>query len=429
MLAVFRQFRTFDVSVQLLLANEFSISLGFFMLYPYLAGYLSGALGFPAWTIGLVLGIRVLCQQGLTIVGGTLADRIGYKPVLIAGLMSRTVGFLLFGFVTTFPGVLTAAIITGLAGAMFSPASRAYLAAESKGRRAEVYSLANVFGQTGTLLGPVVGVVLLGFSFQSVSIVASIVFLVLSLLQLRYLPEKVTPPEATPRSVWSEWGEVIANRPFILVSIALLSYFTLYNQLYIGIPLEVKRLTGSDGSVSTVFLMTSILTITMQPTLTTQYLRRVGSVVPIAIGMSLMALAFIPLLAATPLLPLSVEVANPVVTLLINLSPVLLCVLLLTFGIMSTQPFTQALIPRLSKDRLIATYFGFYWMWSGIGATIGNTATGFAFDLQDQLGLPGLPWMFMIAFGGISAVSMVLLTRSGQLDEPVPERQSAIQTI
>ena len=78
--------RSFDRPVQLLLVNQFTINLGFYMLMPYLAGHLSGTLALPAALVGLVLGVRNLSQQGMFLVGGTLADRLGYKPMIIAGM-------------------------------------------------------------------------------------------------------------------------------------------------------------------------------------------------------------------------------------------------------------------------------------------------------------------------------------------------------
>ncbi|MBI0385020.1 MFS transporter, partial [Streptomyces albiflaviniger] len=83
------QMRSYPRSVQLLMVNQFSINLGFYMLMPYLAAHLSGTVGLAGWAVGLVLGIRNFSQQGMFLVGGTLADRLGYKPLIIAGLMLR----------------------------------------------------------------------------------------------------------------------------------------------------------------------------------------------------------------------------------------------------------------------------------------------------------------------------------------------------
>lgn len=42
------QVRSYERSVQLLMVNQFTINLGFYMLMPYLAAHLSGTLGLVA---------------------------------------------------------------------------------------------------------------------------------------------------------------------------------------------------------------------------------------------------------------------------------------------------------------------------------------------------------------------------------------------
>ena len=104
MVSALRQFLEQSRAVQVLLLNELTIFLSFYMLFPYLAVYFREHLGFSVWMVGLILGIRTLSQQGLTVIGGTLADRLGYKPLIIAGLGLRAAGFALFGFVDSLPG-------------------------------------------------------------------------------------------------------------------------------------------------------------------------------------------------------------------------------------------------------------------------------------------------------------------------------------
>ncbi|MBU3750811.1 MAG: MFS transporter, partial [Mycobacterium sp.] len=120
-----REFRSFGWPSRLLMINQFGINLGFYMLMPYLAGYLAGPLGLAAWAVGLVLGVRNFSQQGMFIVGGTLADRLGYKPLIVAGCLLRTAGFGLLVFAHSLPAVLIASAATGFAGALFNPAVRA----------------------------------------------------------------------------------------------------------------------------------------------------------------------------------------------------------------------------------------------------------------------------------------------------------------
>jgi hypothetical protein len=118
------QVRTYERSVQLLMVNQFTINLGFYILMPYLAAHLSGTLGLAGWLVGLVLGVRNFSQQGMFLVGGTLADRFGYKPMIVAGCVLRTVGFATLGLVDSLAALIAASAATGLAGALFNPAVR-----------------------------------------------------------------------------------------------------------------------------------------------------------------------------------------------------------------------------------------------------------------------------------------------------------------
>ncbi|MCS6801067.1 MAG: MFS transporter [Chloroflexota bacterium] len=412
---IVRRFRAQDRPVQLLLINDLTIFLSFFMLFPYLATYFADTLGFPAWLVGIILGVRVFCQQGLTILGGTLADQIGFKPVIVAGLLLRTIGFLLFGVTASLPGVLLAAILTGLAGALFGPSLRAYLAAEAPKRRAEVFALDAVFAQTGTLLGPLVGVVLLQFSFQLVCLSAAAVFFVLGVVQLFSLPPR-GGGGAGVASAFSSWREVFGNRPFLLYSLSMLGFFTLFNQIYIGLPLEIRRLTGSELLVGAIFFISSAMTIFGQLRVTSFCQERWGEAASLPWGVLVMGLAFVPPLVGALFLPLPGE---SIFAALINASPVLLAAAILTFGLLIVRPFQMALIPLLAGDRLLGTYTGVFWMWSGIGATIGNTLTGFAFDAQRTAGLTALPWALLVGLGLLSALAVALVTRGEQFSRRV----------
>src|SRR5690606_41611969 len=100
---------------RLLVINQFGINVGFYMLLPFLASYMSG-LGYGAAGIGLVLGVRNLSQQGMFLIGGTAAARLGCRPMIIAGCALRVVSFALVPFFRSLPGRAAAAGRTGVRG-------------------------------------------------------------------------------------------------------------------------------------------------------------------------------------------------------------------------------------------------------------------------------------------------------------------------
>ncbi|MBD0843742.1 MFS transporter [Streptomyces sp. TRM68416] len=419
------QVGSYDRSVRLLMVNQFTINLGFYMLMPYLAAHLSGTLGLAGWIVGLVLGVRNFSQQGMFLVGGTLADRFGYKPMIVAGCVLRTLGFATLGLVGSLPALLAASAATGLAGALFNPAVRAYLAADAGERRVEAFALFNVFYQAGILLGPLVGMVLTGVDFRVTCLVAAGIFALLSVVQIRALPARRAEGAGGRESgVLAQWRAVLANRPFLLFSVAMIGSYVLTFQVYLALPLEVRRL-GGDGEFGTVavallFAVSGLSTILGQTRVTAWCRTRYEPGQALVRGLAVMGLAFVPLAAATAV---PVPESGTGLWLLAALPPTL-AALLLAVGTMIAYPFEMDTIVRLSGDRLVATHYGLYNTICGIGITVGNLGAGAALDAARAAGLPALPWITLCALGLACAAALYGLHRAGRLAAPPSAREA-----
>lgn len=398
--------------MRVLVINQLSFNVGFYMVLPFLASYLAEDLGFAAWMVGLVLGVRVFSQQGMFLVGGSLADRIGYRPVIVAGCAIRIAGFLSFALFSSATGMIAGAVLTGFAAALFSPAVDAYLALESEDRRTDAFALFNVFGETGALLGPLVGVMLLGVDFRLVCAAASVVFLALVVVQILYLPPREGGEASSETNFLSDWKTAISNRRFIAFAAAMASYFVLFNQMYLSLPFEVRRLTGGDAGTGVMFALSSALTVLLQMRTTNSMKARGPSYRSIALGLALMGLAFVPPMLAGRLLPLDAAGASGY---LVNLTPILAGTILITFGMMVAKPFAMDAIPTLGGERRLGTYYGLFYMVGGLTAAVGNSLTGLAFDLARAYGLDALPWLLLTLCGLTSAAFVLALGRAGKM--------------
>ncbi|WDF42648.1 MFS transporter [Streptomyces sp. T12] len=417
------QVRSYERSVQLLMMNQFTINLGFYMLMPYLAAHLSGTLGLAGWVVGLVLGVRNFSQQGMFLVGGTLADRFGYKPMIVAGCVLRTVGFATLGLVDSLAALIAASAATGLAGALFNPAVRAYLAADAGERRVEAFALFNVFYQAGILLGPLVGMVLTGVDFRVTCLVAAGIFALLSVVQIRALPARRAEDAERQggdrgQGMLAQWRGILGNRPFLLFSLAMIGSYVLSFQVYLALPLEVRRL-GGDGefgtaAVAVLFAVSGLSTILGQTRVTAWCKARYEPGQALVRGLVAMGLAFVPLLLAT-----AVPVPESGIGLwLLAAVPPTLAALLLAVGTMIAYPFEMDTIVRLCGDRLVATHYGLYNTICGIGITVGNLGTGAVLDAARASGMPALPWIALFALGPACAAALYGLHRTGRLTAP-----------
>ncbi|WP_326585038.1 MFS transporter [Streptomyces sp. NBC_00487] len=420
------QVRSYERSVQLLMVNQFTINLGFYMLMPYLAAHLAGPVGLAGWLVGLILGVRNFSQQGMFLLGGTLADRLGYKPMIIAGLMLRIIGFATLGLVESVPALLAASAATGLAGALFNPAVRAYLAADAGERRVEAFALFNIFYQAGILLGPLVGMLLTGVSFRVTCLAAAGIFALLSVVQLRALPDRrgddaENGKRGQGESVLTQWRGIFANRPFLLFSMAMIGSYVMSFQVYLALPLEVRRLGGEGtfgtAAVAVLFAVSGLSTILGQTKVTAWCKARMEPGRALTWGLLTMGLAFVPLLSAT-----AVPVPDGGVGLwMLAAVPPALSALLLAMGTMIAYPFEMDTIVRLSGNRLVATHYGLYNTICGVGITLGNLLTGAALDAARAAGMSALPWVALLVVGLACAAALHGLHRTGRLAPPVRE--------
>ncbi len=398
-----REMRRFPLAVQLLLVNQLGVNTGFYLLIPYLATHLSEDLGMSAAVVGIVLGVRNLSQQGLFIIGGSAADRLGARGVIIAGCGLRTVGFGLFALGDGLPVLLAASVLSGLAGALFNPAVRAYLAQEAGDRKAEAFALFNVFATTGALVGPLLGSALLLVDFRASALTAAGIFAVLTVAQALVLPaRKVEPAKG---GVLADWREVVGNRAFVAFALAMVGMFTLENQLYLLLPDGARRATGWDGAAGLVFLVGTLANLALQLRITRSLTSRGARARWISAGLALMGLAFLP-----PMLVAGAGDGSWWAAV-----PVLVGVLILNLGVMIASPFVMELIPGFGRPELTGTYFGIFYVVSGIAAAVGNTVVGWAMDAGDRGGAEWLPWACCSVFGLASAGGVAWLHRLGAL--------------
>ncbi|MCX5411061.1 MFS transporter [Streptomyces sp. NBC_00059] len=360
--------------IRLLTTTQFAFNIGFYAVLPYLAAHLGDGLGMAGWLVGLVLGLRTFSQQGLFVVGGALTDRYGPRPVVLAGCVLRIAGFCWLAVAGSTATVIGAVLLIGFAAALFSPAvesetARAAVAGESVTGtpRAQVLAVFSAAGQAGAFIGPLLGslLLLLGGGFRSACLAGALVFVGVLAGHARLMPRgprrapAAGPDARVPR-------RLLANRPFLLLCLAYSCYLVSYNQLYLALPVEVERATGSQGALGVLFALSSLLVVVAQLPLTRWSVRRMAPRTALVAGLAVVAAGF----AAVPLAP-----GGPA-----GLLPGAVLVVLLTLGQMLLVPATRGLVPDLVDDRRLGLATGALSSVSGLAVLVGSAATGTLLD-------------------------------------------------
>jgi MFS family permease len=377
---------------RLLVGSQLLFNIGFYLVVPYLAGHLAGDLGLAGWVVGLVLGLRTFSQQGLFVVGGTLADRFGPKPLIIAGCAVRVAGFAVLAFASSLPGVLGGVVLIGLAGALFSPAVEASLAREAEpDRRADTFALLTVSGEIGAVTGPLLGVVLAG-QFRVACLVGAALFTAIGIMHACLLPR--LPAEHRGEPVLEGWREVLRNKVFLVFAAGYSAFLVSYNQLYLALPAELNRVGADESTLGLLFALASTLMIVGQLPVAALSRRLLGRSGALVSGFVLMGLAF----AVVALRPPGTTGAVAFVVLLV-------------LGEMLAVPQAKGLVPRLAGERRLGTYFGVLASAGGVAVLIGSTVSGALLEHGR------IAWVVLALLPLAGACVLTALARSGAFTE------------
>ncbi|MGW6700039.1 MFS transporter [Nocardia sp. NPDC055049] len=412
-------FRALPGAVRLLLVNHLVGHIGFYLLVPFLADYLLDDLALSAAVVGIVLGVRNLSQQGLFLVGGSAADRLGARGVIMVGLAIRALGFSLFAVGGSLPVVLAASVLTGFAGALFNPAVRAFIARDSGAHSAQAFALFNVFGNAGSAIGPVLGTVLTAAGFRISALVAAAIFAVLAVVQWLLLPARPVP--AHEGGVGTDFATVFTDRRFWAFTLALMPMFALQSQIYFLFTLQAQDSAGpghGPAAVAALFVVETIAVVALQVRVTTVLARRPQRGPAMALGMAVMGAAFLLPPAVAGVVPFE---GNSVVGTVIRIAPVVAAAVLLAIGVTAVQPFVNEAIGRFAGTRLTGTYFGAFYLASGIFTVVATSITG---AVLDHTGGP-LSWppsLLCAAAGVLSALALLRLHRRHLLPGPAAIR-------
>jgi MFS family permease len=379
-------------------ASQAVANLGFYAVVPFLTDHLAGGMGLSAGLVGVVLGVRTAAQQGLFVVGGTLADRFGPRALGLAGCALRVLGFVLLGVGSSYPAVLVAAALTGLGGALFSPAFESTLtraAGEEErgaGRRAWFARFAAV-GETGALLGPALGGLLLGVSFLAVCLLSAGLFLGLGLLLGLAMPRQAP---GHPRAVGS-WRLALANRRFLAFAALYSGCLFTWNQLYFAMPLELSAHPGAVAVTALMFALASLVVALLQIPVTRWIGQSpLGTAIPL--GFLLMA-------ASMGVVPLARQLgASPA-------AAVLAAAVVLAAGHMVAVPTALAAVSELAGTDPPGAYHGLLATCGGAAVLAGNALVGPLLAPAEH-GVPALGWAALAAVPAGCALGLRLLLRT-----------------
>lgn len=241
--SVFKKFpRTFWIANSMELFERW----GWYGFYNLLANYLTkpqeiGALGLSMGEKATIMGIGTSILYFLPIITGTIADRYGYKKILLAAFSIYIASFLAMPYCKTFESFLLVFIFLAVGGALFKPVITATISKTTNDKTSSIgfgiyYMMVNI----GAFIGPLVALQITKTSYHNIFTLSAII-MALNIPFVFFYKEPKREPSELP--FWKSIGTILKNigialsdYKFIIFLVIVGGFWSMYYQLFITLP-------------------------------------------------------------------------------------------------------------------------------------------------------------------------------------------------
>ncbi|MET1025548.1 MAG: MFS transporter [Dongiaceae bacterium] len=250
--ATLQKYRQIPALLWALLATQFLMNASHFMALPLLAVYMLKTLDFGPLQIGTIMTLNLVAAQALPLLTGLISDRLGFRPMMVAGLLLRAVGMAGFVLWHDWVALSAMAVLMGAGVSLYSSGVYGLFGRQPKPLAARIFILNNQMLNLGVILGPLLANTVSSVDIQLPFLVSGGLFVLLAIwvFALRDIDQWHGEPTAMITSL----KRVATNRRFLAFLAVSLPWWFLFTQLYVAFPVHMIRLAG-EAWVPSIFLV------------------------------------------------------------------------------------------------------------------------------------------------------------------------------
>lgn len=393
-----------------------------------LAIYLSnsiaaGGLGFSEQSIGFLQGLVYALTYIVPILGGALADRYGYRRMLLVAFSFLSVGYLLTGEMSAYGTVFASLLVMATGAGLFKPIISGTIARTTTEQNSGFgfgiyYWMINL----GAFLAPLLVSVLKGFSWSYVFI-ASSAYCALMLLPTAFLYRDPPRPESTKtlNEVLRGAAMVLGDSRFMLMIVVYSGFWILYYQNFgsvlwylrdfvnaqpvdalfasIGIPFKFDAEHVTVINAGTIILLQVIVS---------RLVRSARALPTMVAGILIGSLGFVCLAFAS------------------TVWIFILGIVIFSVGEMTAHPKYFSYIGLVAPSDKKAVYMGYSFLYGVIGSLVGSNLGGAMYEslLKPLVGQTGVEselrnfWLMFAGMGMLAMAGLILYDRVFAEDSP-----------
>jgi dipeptide/tripeptide permease len=212
----------------------------------------SGALEFTQLQKGAIMGTGSALLYFLPLFTGAIADRVGYKKVLILSFISYVAGYFMVGHFESYQAIYFSYIFLAFAGALFKPIISAMIAKTTDEESSSIgfgifYMMINI----GGFIGPMISGFIYKTSWDLVFYIsmATIGFNFILVFIFFKEPGREKSGDTIFQTIWKAIKNIVVTLgdfKYVLFLVIMSGFWTAFNQLYYSFPVFIDDWVDLD---------------------------------------------------------------------------------------------------------------------------------------------------------------------------------------
>jgi dipeptide/tripeptide permease len=395
-----------------------------------------GGLGFTETAVGFLQSIVYAATYIVPILGGALADRYGYRRMLMFAFALLATGYFAAGYMSSYALVFLALLVMATGAGLFKPIISGTIARTTDERTSAIgfgiyYWMINL----GAFLAPLVVSVLKGFSWQAV-FMASAAYTAAMLLPAILVYRNPPMPESrkTLKEVLGGAAEVLSDARFVLMIIVYSGFWVLYFQNFGSVLWYLRDFVDRTPVSSAVTGWLHAIGLNVNFVFDAEHVTVINA------GMIILLQVFVSRIVRTrPALP--TMVAGMVMggigflCLAISQSPwiLILGIAVFSIGEMTAHPKYYSFVGLIAPQDRKAVYMGYSFLYGILGSLLGSNIGAFLYEriMKPVIGMPEagerarLFWLIFAALDVLAVLGLIAFNRAFGKDTPETRRGAA----
>jgi dipeptide/tripeptide permease len=423
-------------------ANVFELfeRAAYYGLNSVLAVYLtastaSGGLGFGEGSVGFLQGIVYALTYVLPILGGALADRYGYRRMLLVAFSLLCAGYFTAGQVSTYPLVFLGLLIMATGAGLFKPIISGTIARTTDERTSALgfgiyYWMINL----GAFIAPLVVSVLRGFSWRYV-FAASALYTGLMLLPTALAFTDPPRPPSTKRlaEVLLGAAEVLGDARFMLMIVVYSGFWILYFQNFGSVLWYLRDFVDRAPVSAAVTQALASLGLPWRFTFDAEHVTVINAGMIILLQMVVSRIVRRTPALGTMVTGMAIGAAG-FVCLAVSRNPwwFVAGIAVFTIGEMTAHPKYYSFVGLVAPADRKAVYLGYAFLYGVFGALLGSSVGAFLYErlLKPVIGTPSADarartfWLLFAVLDALAACGLILFARAFGADTESTRRKA-----